>query len=211
MTLRANDLLKYVTREELVRVGFMPFALAELVWDYAGTVVDMAVQMRIKELRRATAALRDMRREFDRQHAGFVESGRREVERACMLDYEEDAGQTLRQFAYAVRAELRNVWPELSPQWQAYVLAVEQCRLVHRVLVRYDRWARGLLTRKVGRAARSVLPRQVLSVGPILDALRGDKPLGDGFDSRTQIYVDVLFNNAVLVEFTGMDNLKETI
>ena len=36
-----------LTDEELFRVAYVPFAIAELAWDYAGTVMDIALLLRI--------------------------------------------------------------------------------------------------------------------------------------------------------------------
>lgn len=51
------------SREELFRFAYVPFVIAELVWDYADTVIIMAHQLNDPACRRLTRAIRNARAE----------------------------------------------------------------------------------------------------------------------------------------------------
>lgn len=93
--------------------------IGELAWDYTGTVIDLAAQMKIKETRRVSRSIADVRRDYDRFLFRSLDTKEHERLRELAMQYEEVCQTHLTKLSYSLSNEG----------------SIRQCRESHRYLV----------------------------------------------------------------------------
>lgn len=59
-----KELSELLDQDTFFRFGYIPFVIAELVWDYADTAIDLAVTMKHSQSKKLCRRIRELRKEY---------------------------------------------------------------------------------------------------------------------------------------------------
>lgn len=168
------DISKALTNDELHRVAYLPFVIAEVVWDYADSLVNLAVYLRDRRTKPLCRAVRELRREYERERAHFIDSKHREVEEGHMIGFQEDMGQHTAKLGYCIDNAISKRYGRLDEASHQLVECAYMAVIWHKALFKYCSWADALIERKCGRASHSIMPDEVQRLGILLPQFAGD-------------------------------------
>lgn len=193
------------TREELFRFAYVPFVIAELVWDYADTVILLARRLNDPSARRLSRAIRQARTDYDRLRRRHIDAAHRanEVENGYL--FEEATSRITAQMALNLRLDIDREYPDLGEDSRNLLQAVYQCHITSRALLRYlDRQSQRVAER-VGHSIGKMLPHSYYVMDRLIPEFVGDKPASPRFRELMSRYVDTFANQIALVELNDID------
>ena len=177
-----------LTKEELVRVAYIPYVIGNLLWDYVDTIRDLACVLKLGA-KRLTNRLREIHTLYE-QHRSFsidAESRRKETEHA--LQFESECKPELDALCNTIRQLCRRTYPDLLREHQDYLVAVYQARTLMRALLLYVKDCDRIIEDRCGPSMHSILPDHFAAMGAILDAMPGDSPLSEGHDLTRHVNI----------------------
>lgn len=170
-----------LTDEELFRVAYVPFAIAELAWDYAGTVMDIAAVIKDSDTRRLGRAIRKLREEYNQHRFKFIPREYREGESENSLLFEANIAKLMQLYTVNVKAEIQRLNPQLDASYTLMLVALWQFKLVAAALMRYCVIVRNEAEEIMRVGMGSLLPRTFFAAVELIDQFRGDTQMGDAF------------------------------
>ena len=170
-----------LTDEELFRVAYVPFAIAELAWDYAGTVMDIAAVIKDSDTRRLGRAIRKLREEYNQHRFKFIPREYRDGERENSLLFEANIAKLMQLYTVNVKAEIQRLNPQLDASYTLMLVALWQFKLVAAALMRYCVIVRNEAEEIMRVGMGSLLPRTFFAAVELIDQFRGDTTMGDAF------------------------------
>lgn len=186
--------------ETLLRLGYIPFCIAELVWDYADTVITLCAMMKNEATRKISRAIRQYRREYLQERAEYVTAVQRENEVSNALVYEEAVGDITAQMLLNVKADILAQYPDLRPDYLQMLVATHQCDILCKALIRYV----GIISAKVegivGHKIGCVLPRAIFGLNTLIGEYAGNKQLSARFTQLRDKYIETLAVQMALIK-----------
>ena len=167
--------------EQLFRVAYVPFAIAELAWDYAGTVMDIAAVIKDSDTRRLGRAIRKLREEYNQHRFKFIPREYRDGERENSLLFEANIAKLMQLYTVNVKAEIRRLNPQLDASYTLMLVALWQFKLVAAALMRYCVIVRNEAEEIMRVGMGSLLPRTFFAAVELIGHFRGDTQMGDAF------------------------------
>lgn len=153
-------------RDRLFLFAGLPFIVAELVWDYADSIINTAPEDSGKKL--LSRQIRNLRTEFDRERFSVIGGNLRESEQEDMLKIEEMMADYNFQMTVNFPLEIRTANPGIDEDSVTHLLAVYQCQVYYEGLCRYNRRCAA----KIGREARlpisDIMPESFHAMGKII-------------------------------------------
>lgn len=194
-------LSKILDKDTLFRFAYVPFVIAELVWDYADTIIGLAIIMRLGETKKLCRAIRELRRDYDRLHARFVDSAHRDSETENMYVFENEVNDIFKTLLVNIRCNLKGEYPELAPDYLDLLTAVYQCDILLHSLFHYVRMQTEKIEKIVGHRIGRILPDEMYRLDALVIAFVGDKPVSERFISTKETYIKTLATQMALIEF----------
>lgn len=196
------DISKALTQEELYRVAYVPFVIAEVVWDYADTLCNLASLSRLKPTRKLCRAIRELRHDYDRTRRPFIDDKSRAVETEHMINFQEELSGFFGKLHLAVKLKLRERHGQLEENSEMLVCACFMALICFKALSKYTQWADRLIESKCGRANHSIMPDAIRRLGIILPEFAGDCSI-DLNTPEMDLWRDTLYNHIHSIELTG--------
>lgn len=175
------DLTSLLTSEDLFRMAYVPFVVAGLVWDYVDSVLGLAAQMRIAELKPLCRAVRRLRADYDRQRSLFFDATHIAREQENMIVYEDGVADIMSLFLRNVKADIEVHYPQLQPAYRYLLSGVYQCVITLDALFIYTSRQEDALSRKVRKPVGHILPASLRTLRSLLPQFIGDKPASSQF------------------------------
>lgn len=193
-------LSKILDHDTLFRFAYVPFVIAELVWDYADTIIDLSITMRLKETKKLSRAIRELRRDYDRLRSTYIDQQHRDSETQNMYMFEDGVSDIFKTLLVNLRCDLMYEYPQLSPDSLNYLLAVYQCDILLKSLLRYVRWQTEKIEKIVGHKIGRILPIEIYRLDKLVLEFVGDKPVSDRFDSLKETYIKTFATQIAIIE-----------
>lgn len=197
-----------LTRDELLRFGYVPFVVARLVWDYADTIIDICIQMRLAETKQLSRTVRKLKTEYDRTRLPYIDKQREDNEECGMLIIEEAVKSNANLYYADLKCQVQHEYPELYTDYRYLIFAVYQCRLLLKALLAYAEKQRAHIAEKMGWNIKSVLPHAIKVLEPIIIEFTGDKRLSQEWDKTEEAFVEAVATQIGLIQLT--DKKPET-
>lgn len=192
---------RLMSREDYMRFAYVPFVIAQLTWDYADTVADLAASLRIPGTKKLNRRLRALKQEYDWLRRPYIDSDHCASEVRNGLVFEQGVAAILSQMRLNLRLDLADEHPTLTDDERMYLIAVHQCGITLSALRRYvseeTRRVAALLDRRVG----DILPPQLHQLGRMLPGYLSGHTVSDRFRRLRDQYVDTLATQIALVKF----------
>lgn len=195
-------------REELFRISYVPFVIAELVWDYADSVVLMAAELNIKETREPSRLIRQAREKYKRWQVEMLKKDFTDIEMANAYVYEDATAHITGQFIMNLRADLKRCYPNLTTGTVHLLEATYQCLIMFRALMLYMERQRDRVFKRTGKNMGFMLPKEFLYLKHLIPLYIGDKPVSEQFDALVDQYIKTFANQIALI---SLDEMIEVI
>lgn len=198
--LRKRELVKLLSKEDLFRFAYIPFVIAELVWDYADTVMDMAALLKLKETRHLGRRIKELYREYKRVHDRFIDQEHNEGELHNMYVYEDEVKHIFNTYQINLQCDLRHEYPDLSEDTISYLVAIYQCHVTLQSLLLYTKKQEARLAEIVKHPVGHFLPPQVYELSRLILEYAGDSPASDKFNTLQDKYIKTFATQMALIE-----------
>lgn len=122
--------LREVPERELINMAVRLYVLGALAWDYVDSILNIAAQMGITQTKRLSRAVRELKREYDKERAERMDDALVEQESEWALDFEDYIGKALKELTEGIRAETQDVDGKLQGDYLYLVMGVQQAMTV---------------------------------------------------------------------------------
>lgn len=197
-------------REELFRFAYVPFVIAELVWDYADTVIIMAKSLNNPATRHLSRAIRNARAEYDRLRHQYIDREHRERELENGYVFEDAIKRITDQMLVNIRIDINSEYPALNDDSRDLLISVYQCHIMSKALLRYLDKQSERIAKRVGHKIGKMLPPSYYVMDRLIPEFIGDKPASAHFKKLMSQYVSTLAVQIGLVELNDItDNQQQ--
>lgn len=178
---RDKQLLREVLTEDgLLCITYVPFVIAEVAWDYADTVLNIAAMMRLRETKKLCRAIKDLRVEYDRKRFEVIDDNWRKSETVNMIMFQETLSKEYFGKIYRTFKErLSQTYSDLEDNSVMLIASVYCCKTVIAGLMRYCQAQEKVVSSILGYEINSIMPKQVSRLDTLVSAFIGDSPLKD--------------------------------
>lgn len=189
----------------MFRYGYVPFVIAELVWDYADTVIDMATLVSDPKTKKLSRAVRELRREYERYHDIVVDKDGKSNEESNMYAFEDEVSKIFSLYITNVKCDLAREYDQIEENTMGLLVAVYMCLLLIKSLLRYSAVQTEKASAMAGYKVIDVMPRQVHSLATLIAEFAGDMPVSKGFKDIQETYVKTFVTQISLIELNITD------
>lgn len=195
-------LAKQLGDDNLFRFGYVPFVISELAWDYADTVIDLTVIMKLNKVKPLCRAVKNLRADYLRLHNAHIDKQHHESEKRNMIVFEEGVKQIFNLYIVNLKCDLKSEYPELSSDSIEYLTAIYQCWIVIKSLLLYASRQTEKVAKIVGHPIGDIIPIQVRKLADLILAFTGDSPVSKRFEKTQETYIQTLATQIALIELT---------
>lgn len=196
--------------ETLMRFAYVPFVVAQLAWDYADTIINVASILRLYSMKKLCRAVRELKRKYDILRDEFTNHAHRDSEIDNMYVFEDGVSDLFSLYLKNIEFDLKSEYPDLDGEHRAFLLAVYQCHIVLQCIYRYAEMQKDKIEKIVGHYIGDVLPKELRRLDILVMAFVGDKPISAKFDAQQKTYAQYLANRMTLIELYDIDKEKES-
>lgn len=211
---RRHELVrKSFSREELFRLAYVPFVIAELVWDYADSVILMSDRIGNRATRRLSRTIRRAREEYERLRHQYIDIKHREREIENGYKFEEATQNIMAQLTLNIRLDVEREYPDLDSDSRYLLVSVYQCHITSRALLMYLDRQMARAEKRLGMPIGNMLPPSYYIMDRLIMEYVGDKPASDSFRALMAQYIRTYSVQMELAELNdkspesdGLDN-----
>lgn len=178
---RDKHYLRTVLSEDAIfSITYVPFVIAEIAWDYADTILDIAAMMRLHETKKLCRAIKDLRIEYNRKRFEVIDDNWRKSETENMIMFQETLSKEYFGKIYGTfKDKLMQTYPELETNSVMLIASVYCCKTVIAGLMRYCQAQEKVVASILGYEINSIMPKQVNRLNTLVSEFVGDSPLTD--------------------------------
>ena len=199
---KKSRLKNVVGDSELFRLSYIPVVIAELVWDYADTVISMS--RRSDKTKPLSRTIRKCRETYEKQlrHSGRIDPDNIEDIRRNGYLFEESTADITEQMLLNLRLDLQRQFPLLEDKSIDLLCGVYQCHILSRALLRYidksvERFERDYPGYEVDKSR--LMPGSLKALDLLIEEYIGDKPASDSFNRLKEQYITTFANQIGLI------------
>lgn len=194
-----------LSREQLFRFAYVPFVIAELVWDYADTVIIMARDrsLNASATRKLSRVIRNARNDYDYLRRRYIDESNREREIENGYVFEKAVKRITDQCLLNVRLDLKDEYPQLNEASEMLLLSVYQCHILSKALLLYISRETAKVSKLIGLSVGDILPQGYYVMDKLIPEFIGDKPASDKFKKLMKQYIESL---AVQIGLIGLND-----
>lgn len=207
---KEQKLSEILDTDTLMRFAYIPFVVAQLAWDYADTIIDIATLLRLHPTKKLCRAIRELKRRYDNVRNVYTNYAHRSSETDNMYIFEDGVSDLFSLYLKNIEFDLKIEYPELDGEHRSFLLAVYQCHIVLLCIYRYAEMQKDKIEKIVGHKIGDVLPKELRRLDILVMAFVGDKPISDKFDAQQKTYAQCLANRMALIELNDVDKEKES-
>lgn len=173
-------LREVLSEDAIFSITYVPFVIAEIAWDYADTILDIAVMMRLHETKKLCRAIKDLRIEYNRKRFEVIDDNWRKSETENMIMFQETLSHEYFCKIYGTfKEELMQTYPELETNSVMLIASVYCCETVIAGMMRYCQAQEKILASILGHEINSIMPKQMNRLNTLVSEFVGDSPLAD--------------------------------
>lgn len=175
----AEDVKRRMPHDVLYRVAFVPYAFAEIAWDYTETFCDLSAISRIPELKEVIRTIRQLRSDYESRTRLEFRSPRYSREH-FMVRFQEIHSPEFSRLHSEVSQELTSFRPGLDPELSLLPVCVMMVMAILDAVILYQsRVSTPLIERYCGIACRGILPTHIVTLRQVVPVLCGDALVDD--------------------------------
>lgn len=173
-------LREVLSEDAIFSITYVPFVIAEIAWDYADTILDIAVMMRLHETKKLCRAIKDLRIEYNRKRFEIIDDNWRKSETENMIMFQETLSHEYFGKIYGTfKDELMQTYPELETNSVMLIASVYCCKTIIAGMMRYCQAQEKIVASILGHEINSIMPKQMNQLNTLVSEFIGDSPLAD--------------------------------
>lgn len=177
---RDKQRLRSVLSEDAIfSITYVPFVIAEIAWDYADSILDFAVIMKLHETKKLCRAIRELRTEYNRKRFEVIDDNWRKSETENMIMFQEILSDYFCKIYRSFREKLIQAYNDLEENSVMLIASVYCCKTVIAGLMRYCQTQEKVVASILGYEINSIMPKQVNRLNTLVSEFVGDSPLSD--------------------------------
>lgn len=184
----------------MFRYGYVPFIIAELAWDYADTVIDMAIMCNNTGTKKLSRAIRGLRKEYERYCSLIVSSDDHENGENNMYEFETGISKIFSLYVTNVKCDLLAEYSNVEENTIHLLVAVYECLIIVKSLLRYSAIWTEKAHAMAGYPVNDVMPGSVHELASRIVEFAGDMPVSDKFKEIQETYVKTIVTQIGLIE-----------
>ncbi len=199
---KEQKLSKILDTETLMRFAYVPFVVAQLAWDYADTILNVACIMKLHPTKKLCRAVKELKRRYDIVRDEFTNTTHRDSEIDNMYVFEDGVADLFSLYLKNIEFDLNSEYPQLDAEYRSFILAVYQCHIVLQAIYRYAEMQKVKIEKIVGHAIGDVLPAELRKLDILVMEFVGDKPVSEKFSSQQKTYAQCIANRMALIDLS---------
>lgn len=200
---------KILSNDALMRFAYVPFVIASLAWDYIDTILVLSAAQKKHETKRLCRAVRQLKSEYDRLRAPYIDKDHQSSEEVNMLVFENGVKDIFNLYLVNIAADLKREYPNLDDDSLVFLKAVYQAHIVLLSIYKYVNKQTSIVEKLLNEHIRDILPSQLRRVDGLVMAFVGDKPISEQFAKEQESYAQILCNRMLKVELIDKENKSE--
>lgn len=150
-----------LSEEEAFAIIYVPFAIAEVAWDYIDTIFNFAQFLRLDDTKKLCRSIREIRREYNRSRFKIIDDGMRQSEIENAICFQEELKDFFGTLHRRFNDSMKRCYPELGYDNVIMLSAVYGCEIVLDALFRYVVVQERKVSQILGYEIASILPSEL--------------------------------------------------
>lgn len=177
-------------QDGIFQIAYVPFVIANLVWDYADTVTRIAAMLRLGGAKKLSRRVKELKVEYDRTRLPYLDAKHQDSEIENGYIFEDAVNDITQQLLKNITFDLRCEYPNLDPEHLDFLIAVYQCDIMLNALMEYSRIKSNEVSYKLNLPSIGrMLPDAIYKLVPVMPRFAGDKPLSVEFGELRKRYI----------------------
>ena len=198
------DLDRDLPTDLLMRFAYIPFVVFEVAWDYADSLINLAIIARRHETKKLCRAIRELRRRYQQFRSEFLDSQHLNSEERNMIYMQEIFSDFFGKVYYSFKNHCFKQYPNLDEENSQLVVTACMGQAVIHALKCYVKIVTAQVEEALHRKiTNSILPPHVTPLCDLMGEFAGDCPLGgDAYMKEQEQVTKTLCNYLLKLELT---------
>ncbi len=188
---KLSEILDYDT---LLRFGYVPFVIAEVAWDFADTVINLAIINRQHSTKKLCRILRELRKEYLRMKQSVLDEAHLNSEQKNMETFEDELNDYFHKLYSTNVDELLNEYPNIDEDRRMMIAESYLCYFVLQALFRYTSNISAKVAKAVGHPIGNILPDELRKLSKEIIKFAEDCPINSEIMTSKESFVSELVN-----------------
>lgn len=198
-----------LSEEAIFSITYVPFVIAEVAWDYADTLLDLAVIMKLHATKKLCRAIKELRREYDRNRFRIINDSWRKSETENMLMFEEVLSDYFGKVYKSYKEALQQTYNDLNTESVELIATVYECLTVIDALQRYCQAQEKVVASILGYEIATIVPDEIRRLKLLVAEFAGDCRLPDSYKDMRKQFADELAEYINDTELNDTDKEQE--
>lgn len=178
--------------EDTFAVTYVPFAIAEVAWDYIDTIMNFAQFLRLDDTKKLCRSIRELRREYDRKRFKVIDDAMRQSEIDNAILFQEELEDFFGLMHKKFNDSIKECYPDLCYDHLLMLSAVYGCENVLDALFRYAVLQQDKVSVILGYEIASILPPELKKLRSAVMGFYGSHTPTEETKQCRQSYIDEL-------------------
>lgn len=201
-----KKLSEILDQEDVFRASYVPMIVTNVAWDYADTIILMAIQMKMPGVKELSRSIRELKREYDRVSAPFLCDCSKETAEENLYEFEDGVRDLFNLYQLNIEWDIRSEYPRLIDEHVIFLKAVYQCHIVLMAIFRYGDLQKKKIESKFGKEIRHPIPTHLFTLDKLVLKYAGEKQLSDWFSNQQSTYANSIANRMALIELNVIED-----
>lgn len=193
----------------LFRVAYIPYVLAEVVWDFADTVLNICATLKIQETKKLSRAVRELRTEYNRYRSKYIDAAHQALEVEHREVFIDANTPTLNEFCRQMREHITAKYGKVDADYMYMLLGTYEALAVLRALQLYVADCDRTINEAVGYSNRSIMPTHVFRLRTLLEEFAGNCKMPADDPALVRCINSLYSSMAGDIELTGLKSINE--
>ena len=196
-----------LSEEAVFSITYVPYVIAEVAWDYADSIIDIATLMRLSETKRLCRAIKELRREYDRERYKIINDTWRKSETDNMIMFQEELKDFFSSVHRYVSDGLTEKYGKIDYDSLLLIGASYACRIVLTALDRFCAAQEKIVTSILGYSiGHQLMPKEIKKLYAVVAEFDGDTTLDrDDWKQHEAQFAEELAKYITDVELNDVD------
>lgn len=185
-----DPLEQLLDQDTTFRLGYVPFVIAEVAWDYIDSFCEYAAAARTDRLRHLCRRLRALRHSYQDTRGEFLTAAHMKGEQNNMLAFEDEAGAVLSGYYLALPNSIpADVRAAMTTDAIELLQTAHGCTLIMDALHQYNDLISAEASRRVGHPVGNVVMPQTYAAADLMRKIVERVPLLPSFADTHRVAV----------------------
>lgn len=191
--------LQSLDTDTLLHYAYLPFAIAEVVWDYADSLCNYAADGKVAWCKLECRAIRKLRTDYVRYRRESLDSSHFKNEEHNMLLFQRELSAEFNKMYYSIDNE---IYEELPREDCDIIISAHMAMITLKAFLAYMKYITAKVERKLNTRVDDILPTHIYMLSEILKHITGHAHMRIGFASMARTQRAIILNHIKGVKFT---------